>query len=107
MNSQDNDNNLQELMNIFQVESEEILERIFENLITLEIKPQDKELTANLYRDGFHMSLGLGRYATALLWYATLSGKGIDGVTFSAFDEPVSLEDIKTVKTVINSLIKG
>ena len=63
--------------------------------------------TANLYRDGFHMSLGLGRYATALLWYATLSGKGIDGVTFSAFDEPVSLEDIKTVKTVINSLIKG
>lgn len=63
--------------------------------------------TANLYRDGFHMSLGLGRYATALLWYATLSGKGIDGVTFNGFDEPVSLEDIKTVKTAITNLLKG
>ena len=51
MNPQDNDNNLQELMSIFQVESEDILERIFENLITLELKPNDKELTANLYRD--------------------------------------------------------
>ena len=51
MNYQDNDNNLQELMSIFQVESEEILERIFENLIALEIKPKDRELTAALYRD--------------------------------------------------------
>ena len=51
MNFQDNENNLQELMNIFQVESEDILERIFENLIAFEANPTDKELSANLYRD--------------------------------------------------------
>ena len=51
MDFQDNDNNIQELMNIFQVESEEILERIFENLLLLESRPADKELAAVLYRD--------------------------------------------------------
>ena len=48
---ENNDNNTQELMNIFQVESEDIIERIFENLLLLESKPQDKELIATLYRD--------------------------------------------------------
>ena len=51
MDFQDNDNNTQELMAIFQTESEEILERIFEELTTLEKKPSDRELTATLYRD--------------------------------------------------------
>ena len=51
MNFQDNENNIQELMNIFQLESEEILERIFENLLIFESKPADKELSATLYRD--------------------------------------------------------
>ena len=47
MDFQDNDNN-QELMSIFQVESEEILERIFEELLTLEKNPGDKETSAAL-----------------------------------------------------------
>ena len=51
MNFQDNENNIQELMAIFQVESEEILERIFENLSNLESEPKNRELTATLYRD--------------------------------------------------------
>ena len=51
MDFEDNDNNTQELMNIFQVESEEILERIFDELSSLEKKPEDKELTAALYRN--------------------------------------------------------
>ena len=38
-------------MNIFQVESEDILDRIFENLMLFETKPTDKELAAVLYRD--------------------------------------------------------
>ncbi len=63
--------------------------------------------TANLYRDGFHMSLGLGRFAVALLWYATLSGKGVENVNFNDFDEPIFAEDIKAVKTAITKLIKG
>lgn len=51
MDFQDNENNIQELMSIFQVESEDILERIFENLLEFEKNPTDKELSAVLYRD--------------------------------------------------------
>lgn len=43
--------NTQELMEIFQVESEEILERIFEHLSMLDANPRDKEVSATLYRD--------------------------------------------------------
>ena len=51
MSFNDNENNIQELMSIFQVESEDILERIFENILLYEKKPADKELSATLYRD--------------------------------------------------------
>ena len=51
MSFEDNDNNITDLLAIFQAESEEILERIFENLIDLEKNPDDKELSSVLYRD--------------------------------------------------------
>ena len=51
MSSNNNDNNLQELMSIFQIESEDIIERIFEHLLDYEKKPKDKELAATLYRE--------------------------------------------------------
>jgi len=47
---QDNEN-IQELMSIFQVESEEILERIFEHLNEFETNPTDRELVNTLYRE--------------------------------------------------------
>ena len=50
MEFQDNEN-INELMGIFQVESEEILERIFENLVEYENNPTNKDLPAALYRD--------------------------------------------------------
>ena len=43
--------NTQELMSIFQTESEEIIERIFEGLMELEKNSGDRELIASLYRD--------------------------------------------------------
>ena len=51
MSFQDNENNTQELMNIFQVETEDILERIFEDLASLEKSPANPEIIANLYRE--------------------------------------------------------
>ena len=51
MDFQNNENNSQELMAIFHTESEEILERIFEELLELEKKPTDIELINALYRD--------------------------------------------------------
>lgn len=50
MEFQDNDNN-QELLSIFQTESEEILEQIFENLTELDKNPADREISATLYRN--------------------------------------------------------
>ena len=51
MDFQENENNIQELLSIFQVESEEILEKIFDNLLSFESNPTDKELCATLYRE--------------------------------------------------------
>ncbi len=51
MSFEDNDNNITDLLTIFHTESEEILERIFENLIELEKHPGNKEISAALYRD--------------------------------------------------------
>ena len=50
MDFQDGDNT-QELMSIFQTESEEIIERIYESLNELEKNSSDRELVASLYRD--------------------------------------------------------
>lgn len=48
----DKDNtDTKEVMAIFQVETEEIVERIFGNLFSLETTPANKELIAGLYRD--------------------------------------------------------
>lgn len=38
-------------MSIFQVETDEILDRIFENLLAYEASPSDKDLSAAIYRD--------------------------------------------------------
>ena len=48
----DNDNNNNtELMQLFQSESEDIIERIFSNLFALEKVPANKELINSIYRD--------------------------------------------------------
>ncbi len=51
MSFEDNENNITDLLAIFQSESEEILERIFENLTEFEKDPANKDLSAALYRD--------------------------------------------------------
>lgn len=51
MDLQDNDNNNQELMSIFQTETEDIIERIFDSLLQLEKNTANRDLSASLYRD--------------------------------------------------------
>ena len=48
---------------------------------------------SEIYRDAIHASYGFGRYALALTWFATLTGKDISGDTFNEFDGPVSDEE--------------
>ena len=57
-----------------------------------------------VHRDTFHASLGLGRYAIALLWYKTLTGNTIMENTFSDFDVPVSDKEIKIAKNCVENL---
>ena len=52
------------------------------------------EIGDGCYRDGFHASLGIGRYTLAAVWFMTLFGKDIEGNTFRDFDEPISDEEL-------------
>ncbi len=54
-----------------------------------------------IHRDGFHASLGLGRYALGLLWYRVLTGKDISEIPFSDFDEPIDDGELQTVKQCV------
>lgn len=58
-----------------------------------------------VHRDGFHATLGLGRYALSLLWFSFLTGKGIDEVNISEFDEPVSDEQIAAAKAAVKAVL--
>lgn len=57
----------------------------------------------NTHRDGFHLSLGIGRYSAGLLWYYKLSKK-TEIVDIDSFDEEVSKEDIALAKEIIKTL---
>ena len=59
---------------------------------------------AKIYRDTFHASLGLGRYAVGLLWYKIFTGRSVLNNTFNKLDEPVSDEDIAIAKKCVESL---
>ena len=54
-----------------------------------------------LHRDGFHASMGLGRYALALLWYHILTGKDVTENTYRDFDEEIAESDIQTAKRCV------
>lgn len=47
-----------------------------------------------LYRDGFHASLGSGRYLLGAVWYQALTGRSIFTNTFRELDEPIDEEEI-------------
>jgi hypothetical protein len=57
-----------------------------------------------IYRDTFHASLGLGRYALGLLWFKLFTGKSTLSNGFSAFDEPVSERDLEIVHRCVETL---
>ena len=57
-----------------------------------------------VWRDNGHISLGIGRYAAALLWYKKLTGNNIWANTFADFDEPIAPEDVEKIKTIVNTI---
>ena len=59
---------------------------------------------SKIYRDTFHASLGLGRYAVGLLWYKLFTGKDVSANTFCQLDEDVSAEDLAIARRCVSSL---
>ena len=59
-----------------------------------------------MYRDGYHLSYGVGRYAVALLWYSVLTGNDIKGNLFCDFDEEISKSDIETAKKCVAEICR-
>ena len=58
-----------------------------------------------IHRDTFHASFGLGRYALALTWYSTLTGRSVLDNAFRDFDEPISDADVETVKKCVEKIV--
>ncbi len=59
-----------------------------------------------VHRDTFHASLGLGRYALALLWYKVITGNSVLNNTFCDFDEDICPEHIQIAKKCVEKLCK-
>ena len=57
-----------------------------------------------IHRDGYHLSLGLGRYAAGLLWLRMLTGKSVAENTYNDFDEPIAEEHIALTKKLVNQI---
>ncbi len=58
-----------------------------------------------VHRDGFHASLGAGRYLLALCWYKALTGKNITNNNFDEFDEPVTEKERKIIIKAVDSIL--
>lgn len=59
-----------------------------------------------LHRDTLHASLGLGRYALGLIWYAVLTGRDVQANGFTSFDEEISPEQIRIAKNCVEQVYK-
>jgi len=57
----------------------------------------------NFNRDGYHLSLGLGRYTAACTWYEKLTGKSVIDNTFIPTD--VSIGESKVAQTAAHNAV--
>lgn len=57
------------------------------------------------YRDGYHASLGIGRYTLACVWFMTLFGKDIEDNTFDDLDVAVSADEIAMAKEIAREAV--
>ena len=71
------------------IPSGEVLQKLIENGVE------------KVHRDGSHLSYGIGRYATGLLWYRLLTGNDVTNNNFCDFDEEISQEEIKIIKKCV------
>ena len=56
-----------------------------------------------LTRDGYHMSLDIGRYTAALMWFKELTGAPISGITAVPTAYPNIAEHLPAIKDAVNN----
>lgn len=56
-----------------------------------------------LTRDGYHMSLDIGRYTAALMWFKELTGAPISGITAVPTAYPNITEHLPAIKDAVNN----
>ena len=59
---------------------------------------------SKIYRDTFHASYGLGRYAVGLLWFKLFTGRSVLNNSFTRLDEEVSESDLTIARRCADSL---
>ena len=57
-----------------------------------------------VHRDTFHASFGVGRYALAMTWFRYLTGVDVSDNDFTETTEPMTEEQIATVKRLVNEI---
>lgn len=103
--------------------SQENMYRAIVNTITKVISPNDAlcgiipsgtaiqnlrttALGDNLTRDGFHLSLGIGRYTAALTWLAAITGVDVSSVSAVPEAYPEVLEWLDDIKCAVKCAIE-
>ena len=58
-----------------------------------------------VHRDMYHAGWGLGRYALGLTWYAVLTGRDVENIAFSDFDEEVTPQQVAIAKKSVKEVV--
>lgn len=69
-----------------------LIQRLYERGIT------------KLHRDSFHLSYGVGRYATALLWFRCLTGRSVLDNGYKSYSPDITDEDYTAIKELVEEL---
>ena len=57
-------------------------------------------------RDGYHMSYDYGRFVTGLMWARQITGKSIEGVSYTPSGYSYTEEDILAIKEAVDNAHK-
>jgi len=59
---------------------------------------------SNIHRDTYHLSYGIGRYASALMWYKIVTKKNVCTNKFNDFDEYIDKNEIEIIKSTVENV---
>ena len=60
-----------------------------------------------IHRDTFHASLGVGRYALALTWFAAIYGKRVSELESLALDVPCEEQILCAAREIVDKTVFG